>query len=105
MLNPELNERDLLRIANNLPPDKWKPLGRVLGLCERDLDNIAANPKYNDPVEQRYQMLLLWQQSQVEEATREKLEEALRSEEVGLPQLARRYRTSETKPAAGVHTQ
>ena len=90
----ELNERDLLRLANKLPHDKWKPLGRVLGLCERDLDNIVANPKYNDPVEQRYQMLLLWQQSRADEATWEKLEEALCSEEVGCPHLARRHQTS-----------
>ena len=87
---------DLKQIAHNLPNDKWKPLGRVLGLSEADLDNIVANPKYNDPVEQRYQMLLLWQHSKVEEATWE-LDEALRSEGVELSQLTRRYQTSKSK--------
>lgn len=88
---------DLQRIAHNLPYDKWKPLGRVLGLSERDLDIW-----YHDPVEQCYQMLLLWQHSQAQEATWEKLTEALHSDAVGCPKpclhLARQSRTSATKP-------
>ena len=100
--SPELSVMDLQRIANNLPNEKWKPLGRVLGLAERDLDNIVANPEHHDPVEQRYQMLLLWQHSQAEEATWEKLAKALRSDDVGCPHLARRYRTGEIKPGVFV---
>ena len=92
---PQLNESTLQRIASNLPSDKWKPLGRVLGLPNRDLDNIATN-HYIDPVEQSYQMLLLWV-SQKEDATWDKLVDALCTEEVGCSHLARKLCISESK--------
>ena len=93
----QLRETDLQRIANNLPNSKWKPLGRVLGLHNSDLDNIVAKHPA-DPVEQRYQMLQLWSSQDVD-ASQEKLDNALCSEEVRCPHLAsqRKVRDSESK--------
>ena len=97
---PQLNESTLQRIASHLPSDKWKPLGRVFGLPNRDLDNIAAN-HFIDPVEQRYQMLQRWV-SQNEDATWDKLLDALSTEEVGCPHLARKFQSWEAKPGVCV---
>ena len=87
----------MLQIAKDLPNEKWKPLGRALGLSKTDLDSIVADPQLHSLTElQCYQMLLLWH-SQAEPMW-EKLAEALHSEEVECPHLARRYLTSEVKP-------
>ena len=85
----ELSIMELQRIAGSLPNDKWKPLGRALGLHEMDLNTTAAD-HFHDPVEQCYQMLLLWR-SQTEEPTWAKLAEALHS--VGCPHLAGGHQT------------
>lgn len=92
----QLNESNLQQIASNLPYDKWEPLGRVLGLSNSDLDNIAAS---HDSVDQRYQMLQLWC-SENEDATWEELANALCSEEVGCTHLAKKFQTSGAKPGA-----
>ena len=91
----QLTQGNLQQIANSLPHHKWKSLGRVLGLPHRDLENIVANHPH-DPVEQRYQMLQLWC-SQNEDALWNKLTGALCSEEVGCPQLARKFQVSGSK--------
>ena len=98
---PELTQGNLQQIANELPPQKWKPLGRVLGLPCRDLDNIAASQPH-DPVEQRYQMLQLWC-SQNEDASWDKLADALCSDEVGCSYLARKFQVRECKSGVFVH--
>ena len=88
-------ESDLQQIASSLPPNKWKSLGRVLGLSNSDLANIVANHPH-DPVEQRYQMLQLWC-SQNEDASWDKLADALCSDEVGCSYLARKFQVRECK--------
>ena len=80
---------ELQRIAGCLPNDTWKPLGRALGLLEVDLNTTAAD-HFHDPVEQCYQMQLLWR-SRAEEPTWAKLAEALHS--VGCPHLAGGHQT------------
>ncbi len=96
----QLRETDLQQIANNLPHCKWKPLGRVLGLHNSDLDNIVAKHP-TDPVEQRYQMLQLWSSQDVD-ASQEKLDNALRSEEVRCPHLASHRKAREDSESKGV---
>ena len=64
---------ELQRIADGLPHDKLKPLGRALGLRETDLNTIEEKYFHN-----LYGMLLLWR-SQAEEPSLEKLAEALHS--------------------------
>ena len=91
----ELTGGILQQIANELPHNKWKPLGRVLDLPRRDLENIAASHP-QDPVEQRYQMLQLWC-SQNEDASLDRLTDALCSEKVGCLQLARKLQVKESK--------
>ena len=76
---------ELQQIADGLPHDKLKPLGRALGLRETDLNTIEGMYFHN-----RYRMLQLWR-SQAEEPSLEKLAEALHS--VGCPHLAEGQQT------------
>ena len=98
--NPILGEVDLLRIANDLPNEKWTQLGKNLDLSETDLKNIVTNQQLQTPVEKCYQMLVLWRSRA--EMMWEKLAEALCSDEVGCPHLAGKYQTSKANPGADV---
>lgn len=67
-------ERDLQRIAEEVPPKEWKRVGRKLGVRETELDAIEMN--HVNVEEQTIQMLLRWKTT-AENATFQALSDCL----------------------------
>ena len=67
-------DKDVMRIAKAVV-NKWKRVGRALGMEDTVLDTIEKDEKGN--TEQSYQMLRKWKQQSFPNATYEALAKAL----------------------------
>lgn len=83
---PPENDRKLRRIADvdfltlaGTIPDKWKKIGRLLGLEDSRISQIEID-NAGDVYEQCYAMLKAWKESQDSYATCEQLKKALSHE-------------------------
>ena len=81
---------DILNLASEITSQKWKVIGRILGLTDPQLDQIEIN-KQNDVYEQCYEMLKTWRNNQSSAATCEQLKEALCHKIVMKNEVAERF--------------
>lgn len=81
---------DIVSLADEITCQKWKVLGRILGLKDARLDQIEID-KQNNVYEQCYVMLTIWKNSQSSTATCEQLKEALCHKVVMKNEVAERF--------------
>ena len=81
---------NVLLLADDIPRQKWKVIGRLLELKDSKLDEIEAN-KPGDVYEQCYIMLTTWQKKQDSNATCHLLKDALGSQLIMRTDLVDKY--------------
>ncbi|XP_070564017.1 p53-induced death domain-containing protein 1-like isoform X2 [Ptychodera flava] len=73
----EVMKRTFMYLADNLRRDEWKQVGYTLGLDATNFSTLECNYP-NDFWEQKYQMMLLWQQLDGKRATVERVIKSLK---------------------------